>query len=158
MTTIQKHIEIKRKLRELKKLELKVRFSHSNSQKNDKRPIRETKNIVLVWNKYFDITDEGRNHIKYTINQLAQMTKEELKAVIHEYFYEVYYECYREKGLTDQSFIDPNLLTQLGLPINTDDVELKRKFKELAKLYHPDNGGESSKFIELMEHYKDYRN
>ena len=30
--------------------------------------------------------------------------------------------------------------------------------RELIKIYHPDNGGDTTKFIEMMEHYKNNKN
>ena len=86
------------------------------------------------------------------------MTKDEFKDVISEYFYYVYFSCYKENELQDYSIIDTEILMQLGLPIYADDVEIKRKFREFAKTYHPDNGGDSSKFIEIMEKYKNFKN
>ncbi len=81
------------------------------------------------------------------------MTKEEFKDVINEYFYHVYYWCYKESGFIDNYIVDSEILTQLGLPI-TDTSEIKKKFRELAKIYHPDNGGDSDKFNALMEEYR----
>lgn len=43
---------------------------------------------------------------------------------------------------------------QMGLPFDADVTAIKKKFRELAKKYHPDTGGDSTKFIELMENYK----
>lgn len=57
----------------------------------------------------------------------------------------------KKSGLTVYSIIDTEILTQLGLPIYADNVEIKKKFRELAKTYHSDNGGDSAKFIEIME-------
>ena len=44
----------------------------------------------------------------------------------------------------------------LGLTINFTEDELKKQYKELAKLYHPDNGkfGNEQKFIDVQEAYK----
>lgn len=49
---------------------------------------------------------------------------------------------------------NPDILARLGLPIDADSKAIKKKFRELAKKYHPDTGGDSSKFIEFMEDYK----
>lgn len=145
--------EIKRKLRELKKLEMKVRLNSLGLQINSKKSLRDSKNIDLVWDKFFDLKEESTKVVKYTINQLALMTKYEFKDVINEYFYHVYYWCYKESGLIDKFIVDSEILTQLGLPI-TDTSEIKKKFRELAKIYHPDNGGDSDKFNALMAEYR----
>ena len=147
--------EIKRKLREIKKLEMKVRLNSLELQINSKKSFRDSPNIKLVWDKFFDLKGESTKAVKYTINQLALMTKDEFKDVINEYFYHVYYWCYKESGFIDNYIVDSEILTQLGLPI-TDTSELKKKFRELAKIYHPDNGGDSDKFNALMEEYRNW--
>ena len=152
-----KYDEIKRKLRELKKLEMKLRSSNFDLQKNSKNSLREAENTELVWNKFFDLKNETAKNVKYSIMELSEMTKDEFKDVITEYFYYVYYCFYKESGLIDYSTIDAEILTQLGLPIYADNTEIKRKFRELAKTYHPDNGGDSAKFIEIMEQYKNFK-
>lgn len=85
------------------------------------------------------------------------MTKEEFKDAIDQYFYHVYYWYYKEGGVTDDVITNPDLLIQFGLPIDADIAELKRKFRELAKRYHPDNGGDSDKFMEIIEKYKNLK-
>ncbi|WP_455717462.1 J domain-containing protein [Anaerosporobacter sp.] len=149
-----KYDEIKRKLRELKKLEMKIRSTNFDLQKNNKKSLCKFENTELVWNKFFDLKNETTKNVKYSIMELSEMTKDEFKDVISEYFYYVYYSCYKESALSDYSIIDTENLIQLGLPIYADNTEIKRKFRELAKTYHPDNGGDSAKFIEIMEKYK----
>jgi DnaJ-class molecular chaperone len=34
-------------------------------------------------------------------------------------------------------------------------AEIKKRFRELAKQYHPDLGGESERFIDLMDVYEE---
>ena len=46
------------------------------------------------------------------------------------------------------------MLAQMGLRYDADNNAVKKKFRELAKKYHPDMGGESTKFIEMMEQYR----
>lgn len=144
--------EIKRKLRGLKKLEMKVRLN--SLELNSKKSFRNSKNIELVWDKFFDLKGESTKAVKYTINQLSLMTKVEFKDVINDYFYHVYYWCYKESGFIDNYIVDSEILTQLGLPI-IETSEIKKKFRELAKIYHPDNGGDSDKFNTLMKQYRD---
>ena len=114
-------------------------------------------NTELVWNKFFDLKNEAGKNVKYSIMELSEMTKDEFKDVITEYFYYVYYCFYKESGLIDYSTIDAEILTQLGLPIYADNIEIKKKFRELAKTYHPDNGGDSAKFIEIMKQYNNLK-
>ena len=82
------------------------------------------------------------------------MDQQALKAVFDEYFYEVYYQTYRENGFSLEGMFDPELLSYFGLPPDSSIEDIKRKFRELAKQYHPDHGGDSNKFIKLMEIYE----
>lgn len=153
-----KYDDIKRKLRELKKLEMKIRSTNFDLQKNSKKSFREFENTELVWNKFFDLKNETTKNVKCSIMELSKMTKDEFKDVISEYFYYVFYSSYKESDLSDYSIIDTEILIQLGLPIYADNADIKRRFREFAKTYHPDNGGDSDKFIEMMEKYKNFRN
>lgn len=153
-----KYDDIKRKLRELKKLEMKIRSTNFDLQKSSKKSLREFENTELVWNKFFDLKNETTKNVKYSIIELSKMTKDEFKDVISEYFYYVLYSSYKESDLSDYSIIDTEILIQLGLPIYADNADIKRRFREFAKTYHPDNGGDSAKFIEMMEKYKNFKN
>ena len=88
------------------------------------------------------------------MNCLCKMKPEEFKAVIDEYFYEVYYEYYKEIGYPDSGLYNLELLERLGLPVDSSLEAIKSRYRELAKKYHPDTGGDSVKFIELVEIYK----
>jgi len=136
------HDEIKRKIRKLKKLELKIRFDGA-----------DTKKSPLVWDSYFDLRSEGK--AKYSLHDLASMDKEAYKKVINEYFARVYYEYYKENGLVfTYTAPQPTLLEQLELPYDAGYTDVKKRFRELAKKYHPDTGGDAAKFIELMQVYE----
>ncbi|MDD4495385.1 MAG: J domain-containing protein [Eubacteriales bacterium] len=136
--------EVKRKLRKLKKLEVKVRFNGiSNPGK------------ILVWDSFFDLHDSCTGNTKYSLHKIASMDQEEYLNVINEYFACVYYELYRENGLTfKQGIYEPEFLSKLGLPFDADENDIKKRFRELAKKYHPDTGGDAALFVELMDNYK----
>ncbi len=145
--------EIKRKIRNLKKLELKIRFhivdfSESNSKLN---VLSKNSKISLVWDEFFDLRENSAKTVRYPISQLAKMNKEELKNVISEFYYGVYYKLYEENGILARGLYDPEILAQFGLPFDADTGAIKKRFRELAKKYHPDAGGDSGKFIEIME-------
>jgi hypothetical protein len=146
--------EIKRKIRKLKKLEIKIRFSNTNYSDNKQDLFVKPKSADLVWDEFFDLHEEWTKKAKYPIRSLAEMNKDEFRDVVSEYFYYVYYKFYKENGITDISLYDPEILKQMGLPVDVDSSGIKKKFRELAKKYHPDTGGDSTKFIELMENYK----
>jgi len=42
----------------------------------------------------------------------------------------------------------------LGLSADCSIDDIKRRFRELAKKYHPDCGGDSERFIELIGVYE----
>lgn len=136
--------ELKRKLRQLKKLEAQIRFKNLQLKQQKQ----------YVWNKYFSTKDENDGSIKYNMNTLLDMKHEELKEIFDEYFYEVYFQYYKDNGITAEGMYDSTLLSLLGLPLNSSLETIKSKFRELAKKYHPDLGGDSRKFIELMDTYK----
>jgi len=42
----------------------------------------------------------------------------------------------------------------LNINVNTPQAELKRKFRKLSMQHHPDRGGDSKVFNELLEAYR----
>jgi DnaJ domain len=136
--------QLKRKLRELKKLEIKVRFKG-----RPESPIRQ-----LIWDTFFSTKAEGDPSVKYPMGRLLGLDHQGLKEVFEEYFYSVYFQSYQENGFTADEIYDPQLLSLLGLPPYAGAKEIKSRFRELAKRYHPDRGGDSAKFIELMSIYE----
>lgn len=144
--------EIKRKIRKLKKLEIKIRFSNFGFSREDFP--EKAKHIRLIWDDFFDLNDCSGKKAKYSLHKLLSMDKDEFKEVISEFFFSVYFIYYRENGIVNADLYDPNLLAQFGLPYNADRKAIKKRFRELAKKYHPDTGGDSTKFVELMENYK----
>lgn len=135
--------QLKRKLRELKKLEHKIRF------KDQPPPVTQK----LVWDVFFS-TKVDDTAVKYPFPSLLKLSREAFKAITEEYFYRLYFQNFQEKGLEAADVYDPQLLSLLGLPAYAGMAEIKGRFRELAKRYHPDHGGDSRKFIELMEIYE----
>ena len=144
--------EIKRKIRKLKKVEVKIRFGSSGFSENGFS--ERIHNVKLVWDEFFDLNETYKGNAWYSLSQLASMGKETLKDVISEFFFNVYYKYYKENGIINTGIYDPYILEQFGLPYDADMNAIKKRFRELAKKYHPDTGGDSTKFIELMENYK----
>jgi hypothetical protein len=135
--------QLKRKLRQLKKLELRIRFKD--------QPIIGTQK--LVWDVFFS-TKTNNSSVKYSLPSLLKLRREEFKAIVEEYFYRLYFQNFQENGLKVVDVYDPQLLSLLGLPAYAGIVGIKARFRELAKRYHPDHGGDSEKFIELMGIYE----
>ncbi|GKX67272.1 J domain-containing protein [Inconstantimicrobium mannanitabidum] len=136
--------ELKHKLRQLKKLEAHIRFQNIHFNQCQK----------YIWNEYFSTKDNNDSSVKYNMNSLRKMNHEKLKEVFEEYFYQVYFQYYKENGMISEGMYDISLLSSLGLPANSSIDTIRSKFRELAKKYHPDIGGDSSQFIQLVENYK----
>lgn len=147
--------EIKRKVRNLKKVELKIRFHVENFSDSNSRLKTQTKrnSINLVWDEFFDLHESSSRNVRFPLKELMKLNKEELKDIISEFYYGVYYQFYKDNGMLELSFYDPDILAQLGLPFDADSDAVKKRFRELAKLYHPDAGGDGVKFIELLEQF-----
>jgi DnaJ-like protein len=136
--------QLKKKLRALKKVEKKIRYEYNTAGMN----------MDYVWNRFFSTKSINDLTVKYPLWKLVQLDKYELKKVFEDYFYCVYYEKFRENGLKFDDMYDPNLLSFLGLHQDASFDEIKAKFRELAKKYHPDHGGDKDKMIELIDVYK----
>ena len=136
--------QLKRKLRQLKKLEVAVRFKH--------RPA--TDNRKLIWASFFSTKADDDATVKYPLDQLLEMDRQGLKQVFEEYFCRVYFQNYQENGLAMADVYDPQLLSLLGLSAYANSQDIKRRYRELAKKYHPDHGGDAEKFIELLGVYE----
>ena len=136
--------DLKRRLRKLKHFEIRLR--KQNNMQSD---------TALVWDKFFDLNKIPKNKALYTLEKLAEMSREEYKATVDAFFARIYYELYIYKGFINDNIYDPELLAQLGLPPLADEAAVKKRFRELAKKYHPDSGGDPEKFIELMKVYRE---
>ena len=132
----------KHKLRDLKKLEKRIRFGDEAI---------EGKN--LVWDRFFSTEKRAAAPVKYPLDDLLLMDRQRWKEALEEYFYNVYYQVYKDGGLA-LSVYDPTLLAGLGLAPTAGAEDVRRRFRELAKKYHPDLGGEHDKMIELLETYR----
>lgn len=135
--------ELKHKLRQLKKIENKIRFGKTPPKPTNK----------LIWDSFFSTKDVNDSSVKYCMNCLMQMERTEIKAIIDEYFFHIYYQVCKETGGSIKNVYDPNMLKILGLPPYSSISDIKKRFRELAKIYHPDLGGESEKMIELLDVY-----
>ena len=136
--------DLKRKIRKLKKLENTLRIQNNIGD-----------HIPYVWDKFFDLQETGTKSALYTLSSLIAMDKDEYKTVIAGFFARIYYEIYIHNGLIDAPVYDPALLDQLGLTSVADETDVKKRFRDLAKKYHPDTGGDPEKFIKLMNIYRE---
>jgi len=63
----EKYDEIKRKIRKLKKLELKIRFQSMNYQEINQIRHGNTGRIKLVWDEFFDLNAECTKKINFQL-------------------------------------------------------------------------------------------
>lgn len=133
-------ISVKRNLREIKRLEIKIRFG---TQAPSHPP--------LIWDMFFDLSGSGR--AKYTLDVLKALSREAYQAVIAEYWSFVYHTFVNENDLHAINR-EPGVLLKWGLPCDADEAAVKRRFRELAKRFHPDLGGSAEEFIRMMAEYK----
>lgn len=136
--------ELKRKLRNLKKAEERIRFTYASNTGNRK---------YLVWDQFFSTKNEYDPTVKFSLYKLVHLDKPSFREVIQEYFYSVYFLKYKENGITLKDIYDPELLSILNLMPGAGFNDIKNRFRELAKKYHPDHGGETDKMIEILDAY-----
>ena len=122
--------QLKRKLRQLKQTECRIRFRT--------RPREEHQ--TLVWDAFFSTRSASDDRVAYTLNRLANMDHDEIKSVYEAFFYRVYFQYFKEHGLSMADAYDPGLLSLLGLPPNAT--------------HHPDHGGDHDAFIEVVDAYE----
>jgi DnaJ-domain-containing protein 1 len=136
--------QMKRTLRQLRQLELTLRFGQAPGPDHP----------LLVWDVFFSTKEGDSRPVKYPLSHLLQMEREEFKAILDEYFTRIYAQTAEGQSLTQADVHDPHLLAHLGLPPDAGRHEIKRQFRALAKQYHPDRGGETTQFIELVALYE----
>jgi len=135
--------DVKHRVRKLKQSEKVIRF------RDDPNP-----GAAFVWYGFFDLHDTPTGKARYTLAELSSMHRDEYKRVVAEFYALVYYKYYLENDIVNVNMYSPSLLAKLSLPYNAEEQDIKKRFRELAKEYHPDTGGDASKFIELMQVYE----
>lgn len=135
--------ELVKKLRQLKKQEISIRFGY--------RPMIE--GTPLIWNQFFS-TDAKSDMATYSLSKLMDMSHDDRKEVFTCYFFAVYHQYYKENGLPLTQLFDQVHLEALGLIAPVTEEQIKKRFKDLAKLHHPDKGGDASIFVEILEAYE----
>lgn len=135
--------QLKRKLKDLKRAEIAIRFKRA--------PMRE--GTALVWSEFFTAKPAARGLARYPFEELLKLSHEQLKEIFNDYFCFVYFQYYKENGLSLENTYEPQLLAAMGLPPGAGSADVKRRFRELARKYHPDGGGDSGQFIALVEVY-----
>lgn len=143
--------ELKQKIRKLKRLELKIRYGFSEEFIGMSSSAEKIDKLPLVWKDFFDLSSINSSKARYSLDELIRIDKDSLKQVFGEYWFYVYYKIYHDNGRISSQEPEPELLDFLGLPYDADQAALRKRFRELCRLYHPDEGGDRNKFIELMK-------
>ena len=126
---------LKRKLRSLKKRELRIR----NGRKS-------------VWEMYF-----GKKNPKYCMSLLSAMDEVTCEIVWDEYDAQMIYTYLDETGFSAINNLNPELLYILGLPNDASLTQVKSRFRQLAHRYHPDHGGDASAFMKIHKAYSELK-
>ncbi len=142
--------ELKQTIRRLKKLELMTRYGFSKEYLKKSTSVQYIDKLPLVWKEFFDLSNSNPK-ARYSFLKLEKMDKEQMKQVIGEYWFLVYYQMYCSGGNQMTEIQAPELLSYLGLSFDADQNAVRRRFRELCKAYHPDEGGDAEKFIELLK-------
>lgn len=136
--------KLKQKLRQLKKIELIVRFGSADMPSGgSRRP--------LIWDSFFSWKTGIRP--KYPMDILLTMNGEGRRRVFADYLYTVYTEGYKERGMLVPAEFDYHALFDFGLPALATREDVKKRFRELAKIAHPDHGGSNEAMAALLEQY-----
>jgi hypothetical protein len=136
--------QLKQKLRQLKKIELIVRFGSADTASvGHRRP--------LIWDSFF--SDKTGIRPKYPFATLFVMNSEGRKRVFADYLYTVYTEGYKERGMLLPAEFDYHALFDFDLPAGASREDVKKRFRELAHIAHPDHGGSNEAMAALLEQY-----
>ncbi len=133
----------KRQLRRMRKQEQAIRFAGAPSAGHR-----------LVWDSFFSLSDHPAPSARYSMEDLLGMTRPQFEELVDEFFFEVYYVYYKERGMLQTRIYNPADLADLGVAPHAGKADIRRRFRELAKQHHPDMGGDTSQFIRLLQAYE----
>lgn len=137
--------DLKRKLRDLRRLERRVR-GLSDGEPTD------------VWRRYFSLRDGAR--VRYPFAMLVAFDRDTRERAFREYLVALW--AHSREGAhrrvadagTDASSADDQLLAMLGLGAGADAADVRSAFRRLALEVHPDAGGDDALMRELIEKYR----
>ena len=105
----------------------------------------------LLWDDFF--SEKNGIRPRYPLEILLVMNGEGRKRAFTDYLYTVYTEGYRERGMLFPAEFDVRALFDFDLPAGATREDVKRRFRELAKIVHPDHGGSNEAMAALLEQY-----
>lgn len=135
-------VDIKRKLRRLKRIEQRLRYGENDVVDHH-----------MVWYRFFSLSAQG--HVRYPLVYLQGLDEQAFRRISDEFMAYVYSDYYQHDYYLPIVHFDERLLEKLGLAADADASLIKRRFRELALKYHPDTGGDSEQFIQLMSLYRE---
>lgn len=135
-------VQIKRKLRHLKKEEQRIRAKGVQVSEEQ-----------LVFGRFFDLKNTGGPKAGYNMDILLVMDHETRKSIFDDFFLEVYVTWLRDNHLSLESLYNPKILKRLGLPYDATEKDIKKRFRSLVKKAHPDGGGDTATFLWLKDQY-----
>lgn len=132
---------VKRILRDLKKKELRMIRGFLGV---------ENVSMPLVWNQFFELKKPYKGRARYTFDDVLCMTDKVFEDLMDEYF----------NAIVNRFFCEEvnNIHPVLKLPADADFEAVKKRFRELAKIAHPDVGGTQEEFLALYEAYEEFKN
>jgi hypothetical protein len=135
---------LKRKLRDLKRLEIQIRFPHEELPPPDES---------LVWHEFFTDRTGGATDlgVRYPLEAVVRFTREQRKRAFEEFLLTVYARTYSQQGLSVGAFHNPDFLRVLGLHPGATREDIKMRFRQLAKEHHPDHGGDNEEMLRLLD-------
>ena len=123
-TTSAARDEAKRRVRKLKQAEIRIRFG---AQGAPRRP-----GVTLVWDAFFDLDGKPEREARFHLDQLASMDRTAYAEMVGTFFWQVYFQLYRETGQVLPGLFDPLALSRLGLLLSADRSAVKKSFRTLA--------------------------
>ncbi len=133
--------ELKKKLRKLKHLEAELMDDQESVD-----------NQTLLWYSFFSF--QKKSNVKYPLEFMLTIDNNEYKKIAKEYIAFIYTTFFEKVCFPTKSSFNRNLLVKLDLPFDAKEDDIKKKFRLLAKQYHPDTGDDPERFIELMNVYR----
>src|SRR5690554_4573239 len=106
-------VRLKRKLRQLKRLEVRVRFGGQYRQQ------------PLLRDDFFSSRSDAPG--RYGREQLLTMNEAERREIYAQFVWAVYCRQYRSNGIMPDGLFDPLQLAELGLPPDADKDQVRRR-------------------------------